>query len=88
MNNVKTILAVIVLVVVIIALLPMMSNVREQAAIIIGITGDTATMMTNDGHVWQYDVDDVHVGDAVVMSIFDNDTAEVGDDIIIDVETM
>lgn len=59
---------------------------RECMGTVMGVTGNVVTVLTEDGHVWRFDGQGYHVHDTVELTIFDNDTADVHDDIIMGVK--
>ena len=61
---------------------------HEYIGYVKGVTGETVTVMTEDGHVWRFSGRGFDVNDMVELTIFDNDTADKGADVIVKVKAL
>lgn len=78
--------AVAVIIALVLMLMP--SSNREEAGHVTAVLGDKVYVETySDENVWWFETDDeYHVNDEVILTLFDNDSADKSDDIIMDVE--
>lgn len=89
MKKLQAATLVIILAALVFVLVTCFPNNRTEDALVMGVTGDTVTVMTfSDENVWTFDGDGYHVGDIVELTIYDRDTAAKSDDIIMDVKTL